>query len=454
MAARNDLISWTHKEEQRLAKLTAQGVSAHQIADVLNREFHGKQLVRTMASVQLKRGKLGIHVGPRPKKIQPVPQREQSVEQTQNGDGIEARANGARIKTVEDLLRHIKADMTRFDIAASEATKYEVATKDPATGKVTTTELHRVFVRLKPKAGPSVIEVVEEIVASAFAERKPLVKTSGKEPRVYASHTHTDVMQCLVIADVHIGKYAWHHETGWDDYDISTASRMLRKAADELLNDGRAFHVGARTIALLGDFFHYDTPHGATTKGTPLDRDGRAEKMMQEGARALFDIIEASAAQVPTDVVIVPGNHDAVLTIALRQILAAHFRNDARVRVDARGTSRKYLTHGKCLIGLAHGDKAQKRLGELMALEAREDWGRTIYREIHTGHYHSVAEVQTIGGVVIRTHPALCPPDGWHALEGYVGATRGMQAFYYHKAGGLIGMTMSNPDMLTTSGDK
>lgn len=441
MAARNDLVVWSHNEARRLAKLTAQGVSAHNIADALNREFHGGKLVRTMASVQLKRGKLGLHVGPRPKKIQPVPEREQSIEQTANGDGIEARANGSRIKTVDDLVRHIKADMTRFEIAASEATKYEVATKDPATGKVTTTELHRVFVRLKPKAGPSVIEVVESVIAAAFAKRKAIT------PPARVVTASSDVMQCVVIADVHIGKYAWRHETGWDDYDIGIAARMLRAAADELLQDGNAAGVGSRTIALLGDFFHYDTPHGATTKGTPLDRDGRVEKMMEEGARVLFDIIEASAKTLPTNVVLVPGNHDAVLTIALRQILSAHFRNDPRVRVDARGTSRKYLRHGKCLIGLAHGDKAQKRLGELMALEAREDWGQTTYREMHTGHFHSMAEVHTIGGVVIRTHPALCPPDGWHALEGYVGATRGMQSFYYHADGGLVGMRMSNPDM-------
>ena len=254
-------------------------------------------------------------------------------------------------------------------------------------------------------------------------------------------------MQCVVIADVHVGKYAWKHETGWDDYDIGIASRMLRVAANELLDDSKRFTVAERTIALLGDYFHYDTPHGATTKGTPLDRDGRVEKMMQEGAQVLFDIIEASARTAPTHVVLVPGNHDAILTIALRQILTERFRSHARVRVDTRGTSRKYLRHGNCLIGLAHGDKARKRLGELMALEAREDWGRTTYREMHTGHFHSMAEVHTVGGVVLRTHPALCPPDGWHALEGYVGATRGMQAFYYHADGGLLGMTMSNPDM-------
>lgn len=450
MGARHDYTAWSARELKRLSVLSAQGLSAPEVTATLNAEFHHGVPVRTVSAVQLKRGKHGIKVGERPKRISDLAQREQAVEQTAGPDGIEARANGTRIKTVDDLLRHIEADLTRFEVERSEATKYEVATKDPNTGDVLTTELHRVFVKLRPKAGPSAVEIVTAIVNGAMASRArvraPACAHAPARARTHA-RARADVMQCVVIADPHVGKYAWAHETGWEDYDIGIATTLLRESAAELLADGMARHIGRRTLVLLGDYFHYDTPHGQTTKGTPLDRDGRVEKMMANGARALFDIIEESATQIPTHVVLVPGNHDAILTIALRQLVAAQFRNDARVTVDTDGTTRKYLTHGKCLIGFTHGDKARKRLGELMALEARTQWGESTYREIHTGHLHSIAEVQTISGVTVRTHPALCPPDGWHALEGFVGATRGMQAFYYHAAGGLVGMTMSNPDM-------
>jgi len=196
---------------------------------------------------------------------------------------------------------------------------------------------------------------------------------------------------------------------------------------------------------LLGDYFYYDTPDAKTTKGTALERDGRVEKMVEEGAAILFDIIEQSAT-IPTSVVLVPGNHDAMMTVALRHILRAYFRKDDRVTIDDAKTTRKYVTHGKVLLGLTHGDKAKKRLGELMPAEVPDLWGKSLYREWHTGHLHGEAEVQTVGGVVIRTAPALCPPDGWHAQEGYVGKPRGMQTFYYHAAGSLLGMAVSNPD--------
>ncbi len=42
-----------------------------------------------------------------------------------DGDAVEARSTSRRIKTVDDLLRHIEADMTQYVVATSEATKWE-----------------------------------------------------------------------------------------------------------------------------------------------------------------------------------------------------------------------------------------------------------------------------------------------------------------------------------------
>jgi hypothetical protein len=446
MPARKDLVEWSVEETKRLAELCARGMCARDVANVLNKEYHDGRRVRTESATAMKRTHLKIKVGEKTKaKVESLVEMQQTVESTSGPEGVEARANGERIKTVEDLLRHIEADMTRFEIEKSEATKYEVATKDVTTGKVKTTELHRVFVRLKPKAGPSVVEVVTALIDGAFAKRKPVAYGVGRK-----SGGHSRTLQALVLADPHIGKYAWGRETGWEDYDISIATKLIRESVAELLETNLS--VERRALWCLGDLLHYDTPHGTTTKGTPLDRDGRVEKMLEEAVATLCDVINDMSSRGPVDVALVPGNHDAVMTIALRQILSAEFRGARNVTIDCRNTTRKYITYGKCLLGLTHGDKAKKRLHELMAIEAREEWGASLYREIHTGHLHSMAEVETISGVVVRTHPALCPPDGWHALEGYVGATRGMQSFHYHRDAGLVGMAMVNPEMRRTNG--
>ena len=368
----------------------------------------------------------------------------EQVTQTQSGDVLEARSTSRRIKTVEDLLRHIEADMQRFEIAASEATKWETG-----DGEGSTLELHRVFVRLKPKAGPSTRECVEAMIQAASKPlRKPLTK-SVKAPK------RDGLWQVLVIADTHFAKYAWRETTGGDDYDLTIAERLVGEATEELLAMGDTYKPVRRTIALLGDLFHYDTPAGTTTSGTPLERDGRLQKMIQVGCDSLLGAIERSAATVPTDVTIVNGNHDETLTWAFQRIMQERFRNDRRVRIDGRYTGRQYVTHGRNLLGFVHGHRAKRKLPQIMALEAAADWSQCPYREWHTGHFHSQAAewqrpIETLDGVIVRTAPALCPPDDWHSVNGFIGSRQACETFIYIPEGGLTAMHVSRLQKGTT----
>jgi UDP-2,3-diacylglucosamine pyrophosphatase LpxH len=368
----------------------------------------------------------------------------EQVTQTQSGDVLEARSTSRRIKTVEDLLRHIEADMQRFEIAASEATKWETG-----DGEGSTLELHRVFVRLKPKAGPSTRECVEAMIQAASKPlRKPLTK-SVKAPK------RDGLWQVLVIADTHFAKYAWRETTGGDDYDLTIAERLVGEATEELLAMGDTYKPVRRTIALLGDLFHYDTPAGTTTSGTPLERDGRLQKMIQVGCDSLLGAIERSAATVPTDVTIVNGNHDETLTWAFQRIMQERFRNDRRVRIDGRYTGRQYVTHGRNLLGFVHGHRAKRKLPQIMALEAAADWSQCPYREWHTGHFHSQAAewqrpIETLDGVIVRTAPALCPPDDWHSVNGFIGSRQACETFIYSPEGGLTAMHVSRLQKGTT----
>ncbi len=352
------------------------------------------------------------------------------------GDQREVTSISHGIKTVDDLLRHIEADMTRFEVAASEATVWESPSGE---GKV---PLFRVWVRLKPRAGPGVRECVEAMIdAAASRLARPAVKPRKRRAG--------DLWQVLPIADPHFGRYAWR-ETAKHDYDLRIAADRVRGWATELLEIGDEYGPGRRTIAFLGDLFHYDTPAGTTTSGTPLDRDGRLQKMIQVGCDVLLEVIERSAESAATDIVIVPGNHDTTLTWAFQRIALERFRNDGRVGVSNRYTFRQYLHHGKTLLGFTHGNKAKKDLPQLMSLESPTEWGRCPYREWHTAHlHHSAAKagkviaedgIATIHGVVVRTAPAACGNDDWHYENGFVGARRSMETFLYAKEGGLAAM--------------
>ena len=376
----------------------------------------------------------------------PAPDAEQVSERREGAD-LEYRSTSKTIRTVEDLLAHIGADMNRFEVAQSEATKWEVVTKN-SDDRPEVTVLHRVFVRLRPRGGPAVAELVAAMIAGAAAAG------SIGRPKARPQKARSGPWQVLVVADPHFAKYAWHKTTGGDDYDIDHADRLVRSAGLGLLEAGDAHRPGRRTIAFLGDLFHYDTPSATTTRGTQLERDGRLERMIETGSAALIALVERSAETAPTDCVIVPGNHDETMTAWFRLLLRTHFAKDRRVKVHNVYTHRQYLEHEGNLLGFCHGDKAKAKLPALMTLEARESWARCRYREIHTGHLHKQAAkirrvidsdgIDTVDGVVVRTAPALCPPDDWHSQEGFIGSRQAMESWFYRPGGGLAGMLVAD----------
>jgi UDP-2,3-diacylglucosamine pyrophosphatase LpxH len=371
----------------------------------------------------------------------------EEVTQRQTPEGMEARSVSDRIRTVDDLLRHIDADMSRFEIAVSEATKWEGLTADRETGEPVVTELHRVFVRLRPKAGPGIAEAVAAMIDAAKREiRQPKIKGHGK-PRV-------GLWQVLVVSDTHFGNRSWRGTTG-SDWDLAIAERVVGDAAGELLAVGDPHKPARRTIALLGDLFHVDTPSGTTTSGTPLERDGRLQKMLDVGTTTILRIIERSAETVPTDVVLVHGNHDESLSWAFHRLLLERYRSDQRITIEGQYTGRKYLSHGRNLLGFAHGHRAKKKLPQLMAIEAASQWAACPYREFHTGHYHSTAAewsrpIETIDGVLVRTAPSLCVADDWHASLGFLNARQAMETHLYAFDGGLTATHVAGPRKETT----
>lgn len=367
----------------------------------------------------------------------------EQVTKRQDGDTLEARSVSSRIKTVDDLLEHIAADMARYEVAASEATCWEGLTADRATGKAIVTQLHRVWVRLKPKAGPGIRECVEVMIAAAAQRVRAAPMASVCRPPAEGRWA------VLVVADPHFGKYAWRKTAG-ADYDLDIASQLVTEASEELLAIAADARPERLTVATLGDVFHYDTPAGTTTKGTALDRDGRIQKMIAAGSDTMLSVLERSGSIAPTDTLVVHGNHDETLTWAYQRILQERFRGDDRVHVEDGFTPRKYLSHGRNLLGFTHGNKAKKKLPGLMAIEAAASWGRCPYRELHIGHYHHQAAewsrpIDTIDGVLVRIAPAICPPDDYHAAEGYVGARQAMELFIYDARGGLAAMHVAGP---------
>jgi hypothetical protein len=116
--------------------------------------------------------------------------------------------------------------------------------------------------------------------------------------------------------------------------------------------------------------------------------------------------------------------------------LSAWYKDNDRVTVSTDPSVRKYFEYGNNLIGYTHGDKERGRIFGNMQVEAPKAWGRTLYREFHTGHLHS-EQVKEANGVIVRSLSSITGRDSWHFESGYTGAIRKQQSFLWHKEDGL-----------------
>ena len=132
----------------------------------------------------------------------------------------------------------------------------------------------------------------------------------------------------------------------------------------------------------------------------------------------------------------------------LGESLECVFAKYKDVEIQNEPTYRKYHEHGEVMLMFTHGDKAKRTdYPLLMAQEQREMWGRTRFKECHTGHTH-MTKTDEQHGVRVRVLPALCPPDDWHAEQGYVGNLRSAEAYVWNKSEGLIAQVFHNEDAL------
>ncbi len=311
---------------------------------------------------------------------------------------------------------------------------WEVITKD-ADGNAVTNPVRKYSVTLtvKPLGG----KLNTDQVIQAFNALGPTKTIAYKyQPGIF--------MLELPIMDLHLGKLAWHSETGQDDFDLKIAEALWKETIADLLTKAALFGNPELILFPIGqDFFHFDTPSVTTTAGTQLDSDTRWQKMFTEGIRLLVWAIEQCRAIAPIKIMWIPGNHDQMLSYAATVGIAQRYANTESVEVDLTPTPRKYHLYGLNLIGFAHGVEEGKRLEGLMQVEVAEMWGKSVWREYHLGHLHSESAV-TKNGIVFRRISSITAADSWHSEKGFLGATRQAQAFVWDKEKGLQAIINSN----------
>jgi transposase-like protein len=283
----------------------------------------------------------------------------------------------------------------------------------------------------------------EHLKEMAEAMIAALVKGAPScEPRPAPLTQIEDQLACYLLGDAHIGCYSWLEQTG-ADFDTYIAKRDIVNAARTLVRAAPASKHAM--IVNLGDYFHADSQAGETPKSkNRLDTDTRWAQVIQVGVMVQVIMIDEALTKHETvEYVPVPGNHDPNAAVLFAQIIAAHYRNEPRVKVDLRPKSFRHFRFGRNLIGVCHGDggKPEEYAG-MLAVEAREDWGQCEFRYVWHGHLHHrrmIEKLQTI----IECFRTLAARDQWHAHNGYL-AGREMQQITLHKEFGEIGRCVAS----------
>lgn len=284
-------------------------------------------------------------------------------------------------------------------------------------------------------------EMMREAIA-AFAQELPRA-----EPVSKIGEYNEDLLAAYPVGDQHMGMYAWAEEAG-DDYDLAIGERLLFRAFDHLI--AAAPPAGASLIALLADFFHYDSMAPITPQNKNLlDSDSRFPKMVRVSIRAVRYAIKACLERHGKVRVIVEiGNHDPASAIFLMECLANVYEDDSRVEIDTSPKHFHYYEFGLNLIGTHHGHGVKlEGLPLIMAADQPEAWGRTKHRYIWTGHVHRDRRID-IGGVIVESMKVLPPTDAWAHQKGYR-SKRGMSGIVLHKQHGEVARYTVNPEMLS-----
>ena len=238
------------------------------------------------------------------------------------------------------------------------------------------------------------IEIMKQAVEALCEDVKPVKAIPAP------LDVNDQLMSIYPWGDPHVGMYAWADETG-DNFDLQISEQDMCNAVDYLVERSPPSKRGV--LVNLGDFFHYTNMTGTTERsGHVLDRDSRTAKMIDVGVRIIKRCLERMREKHEiVELINAPGNHDETFAHFLNVLFRNLYANENRVIVHDAPTTRHYLQHGKCLIGVVHGHQTKDRdLPGIMATEKPEEWGATRHRVFFRGHHHHDNRVEYNGCIV------------------------------------------------------
>lgn len=256
----------------------------------------------------------------------------------------------------------------------------------------------------------------------------------------------SNLLNCYVITDYHLGMLSWGEETG-DDWDLNIGEETIIKWFSQAIQQSP--NSDTAVFAQLSDFLHFDGIDAVTPASKHLlDVDTRFAKVVRSAIRVLRTIINMLLNKHQNvHIVMADANHDPVSQIWLREWFSVLYENEPRVTIDTSPNPYNAYEFGKTALFFHHGHKRKvENVSEVFVGQFREMFGRTKYAYAHTGHLHSI-NVKENNLMIVEQHRTLAAPDAYAARGGWLSG-RDAKVITYHKDFGEVSRITINSDML------
>lgn len=292
-------------------------------------------------------------------------------------------------------------------------------------------KLYSSKVTVKPKKNEWSIEDIDRYLENKeFKNVMEKIKPTNYDP-------DGEVLE-ICLPDVHFGLLG-------EDYNIEIAKSRFYSCINDIIE-----RIGNRKFSKiylvpLGDMLHVDNSNFTSSKGTLQSCDGGFNKMFDATLDIMIDCIQMleQAAKTKIHVPYISGNHSRVMEYTLIKAIEVAFRNNDNITIDSSSTPSKFEQFGKVLIGWTHGECSIQNMSEWLHSHAREEFGRSLYSEVHSGHTHHTQTIEK-SGMIIRHLPSICSSSPWEDQQLYGDGVKTVVSFVWNPNNGLRDMWYSN----------
>lgn len=298
---------------------------------------------------------------------------------------------------------------------------------------------------IKAEADKEKREEALRAAAAAMAEDIPRLPPMPHVP----TSANSDLCNCYVITDFHLGALSWKEETG-ASWDIEIAERTLLAWFAQAI--AQSPNAETAVFAQISDFLHSDGIEPLTPASKHvLDVDTRFAKVVRVVIRILRQVIDMLLAKHKyVHILMADANHDPVSQIWLREWFAVLYENEPRITVDQSPSPYNVFEFGKTVLFFHHGHKRKvSNIAEVFAGKFREVFGRTKHAYAHMGHLHHL-DIKENNLMIVEQHRTLTAPDAYSSRAGFQ-TGRDAQCITYHREFGEVSRVKVSFDMLRTA---